>query len=267
MKRWTVFLLLTALMAGAFASWENFTQFLSLKNLRVRADDPVAEALFWQNLEPEMVRFWPLFLLRRENLRQRLEMEAPITVTIEREPLLSFTVEMKPLLPWLLLRWQERDFFLSRGGSIWKKDHPLNARLAEIQLPSSPPVILADSFPSPEGTLEEGQMVSKSIFPVETLAGWIDSLSSTEWFSRMEKLVISRREGQFLLEVFWQLQKKTVRLLFTGDRKRWSEIFSALSQILQQLQFSGEDIIIDTTYSDRIIVRSVQGRGKEGSGK
>ena len=267
MKRWALLLLITALMAGVFASWENFTQFLSLEDLQVRTDDPVAEALFWQNLEPEMVRFWPVFLLQRENLRQKLEMGAPLSVTIEREGLLSYTVDMKPLLPWLLLRWQERDFYLSREGSIWKKDHPLNGRLSGLQPPSSPPVVLADFFPSPEGNLEEGQTISKSVFPVETLAGWIDSLSATEWFSRMEKLVVSRREGQFLLEVFWQLQKKNVRLLFTGDRKRWSEIFSALSEILKQLQFSGEDIIIDTTYTDRIIVRSVQGRGKEGSGK
>ena len=267
MKGWAVFFLLTALIAGALASWEDYTQFLSLGSLRVQAEDPVAEALFWQNIEPEMVRFWPLFLLRRENLRQRLETEAPLSVSIGRESLLSFAVEMKPLVPWLLFRWQERDFYLSRGGSIWKKEHPLNARLRGIHPPSLPPVVLADTFPSPEGTLAEGQMVSKCVFPVETLAGWIDSLSATEWFSRMQKLVVSRREGQFLLEVFWQQQKITVRLLFTGDRKRWSEIFSALSQILKQLQFSGEDIIIDTTYSDRIIVRSVQGRGKEGSGK
>ncbi|NLB84473.1 MAG: hypothetical protein GX791_09575, partial [Synergistaceae bacterium] len=197
MKRWTVFLLLTALIAGAFASWEDFNQFLSLEKLQVRADDPVAEALFWQNLEPDMVRFWPLFLLHREDLRQRLEVEAPLSVTIERKALLSFTVEIKPLLPWLIFRWQERDFYLSREGSIWKKDHPLNTRLAKIQPPSSPPVVLADTFPSPERNLEEGEMVSKSVFPVETLAGWIDSLSATEWFSQMEKLVVTRREGQF----------------------------------------------------------------------
>ena len=52
MTRWALLLLITALMAGVFASWENFTQFLSLEDLRVRTDDPVAEALFWQNLEP-----------------------------------------------------------------------------------------------------------------------------------------------------------------------------------------------------------------------
>ena len=267
MRRWTVFFLLTALIGGVFASWENFNQYLSLGNLRVSAADPVVEGLFWQNIEPDMVRFWPLFLLQREKIRQRLEMQAPLSVAIKRDGLRSFSVEMKPLVPWLLLRWQERDFYLSREGLIWKKDHPLNARLSGIQPPSLPPVVLADSFPSPEGILEEGTIVSNSIFPVETLAEWIGSLSATEWFSRMEKLLVARREGQYLLEVSWQFQKKTVRLLFTGDRKRWGEIFSALSQILQQLQFSGEDIIIDTTYSDRIIVRSVQGGGKEGSGK
>ncbi len=267
MRRWIFFLLMTALFAGAAASWENFDQFLSLGELRIIGDDPVAESLFWKNLEPDMVRFWPLFLLRREDLGRKLEMQAPLSVAISRKGLRSFEVELKPLLPWILLRWQERDFYLSREGLIWRKDHFLNSRLSGIHPPSSPPVVLADSFPSPEGPLEEGQVVSNSVFPTEILAAWIGGLSSAEWFSRMEKMMVSRREGQYLLEVFWQLQKKTVRLLFTGDRKRWGEIFSALSQILQQLQFSGEDIIIDTTYSDRIIVRSVQGGGKEGSGK
>ena len=258
---------LAALFAGMLASWENFGQFLSLGNLRITSDDPAAERIFWRNLDPDMVRFWPIFLLQRDEVRRRLETQAPLSAVIRREGIRSFAVDLKPLVPWLLLRWQERDFYLSREGFIWKKDHPLNTSLPGIHPPAIPPVVLADSFPSPEGILGEGMMVSNSVFPVETLAGWIESLSATEWFPRMEKLLVSRREGQYLLEVFWQFQKKTVRLLFTGDRKRWGEIFSALSQILQQLQLSGEDIIIDTTYSDRIIVRSVQGGGKEGSGK
>ena len=59
------------------------------------------------------------------------------------------------------------------------------------------------------------------------------------------------------------IAKKAVSVLLWGERSRWKEISSAVSQILNQLQLSGGDIIIDATYSDRVIVRS----GKEGSGK
>ncbi|NLK19243.1 MAG: hypothetical protein GX310_05585 [Synergistaceae bacterium] len=109
--------------------------------------------------------------------------------------------------------------------------------------------------------------MANSVFPAGLLAEWLGGLESNGWLGHTRLVEVSKREGKYLLRLKMNFAKKAVSVLLWGERSRWKGISSAVSEILNQLQLSGGDIIIDATYTDRIIVRSGPVGGQEGSGK
>lgn len=267
MGKFLFLLLACSLLLGATISYEGYIQFLSLDSISVQTGDPEAEAFFWKNLGPAELRYWPVFFFRSADLKKKIESEAPLAFSLRRENVSDFFIELEPLHPWLTLRWKEKDFFLTRDGRIWETGHPLNQKLSGIRPPSMPPFLLSETLPSPAGISGEGIVVTSAVFPVAFFAEWVSGLETSGWMPHTRKVEISRREGNYLLRLHLNIGNRTVRILIRGNQARWKEISSAVSQILHQLQFFGEDLIIDTTYTDRIIVRNVAGGGQEGSGR
>jgi len=267
MGKFLFFLLACSLFLGSTLSYEGYTQFLSLDRVSVRTGDPEAEALFWKNLGPAELRYWPVFLFRSADLKKKIESESPLLFSLRRENFSAFFIDLEPLQPWLTLRWKKTEFFLTRDGRIWESGHPLNARFTGIRPPSTPPFLLSDTLPSPAGIPGEGIVVMNSVFPVTFFSEWVSGLETSGWMPHTREVEISRREGNYLLRLNLNIRDRTVQIIVRGDQARWKEISSAVSQILHQLQFSGGNLIIDTTYTDRIIVRNVAGGGQEGSGR
>ncbi len=267
MGKFLFFLLLTAFFAGAAVSTEGYFQFFSLHGLVIRAEDPVAESFFWKNISPDELRFWPLFLWRTDELKKKIETESPLSLKLTGSGIFRFYAELLPLQPWILVHWKDKNFYLTKDGLIWDAGHILNKSLSGIKDPEGPPFFLADDLPSPSQDPEGENLVMKSVLPVDFFADWVEGLETSGWMPHTETVEVSRREGRYLLSLNLKIRSRTVRILLRGDVPRWKDLSSAVSQILHQLQFSGENIIIDTTYTDRIIVRNVEGGGQEGSGK
>ncbi len=267
MGKFLFILLLCSLLLGAALSYEEYIQFLSLDSVSVQTGDTEAEVLFWKNLGPWELRYWPVFFFRSADLKKKIESEAPLVFSLRRENVSDFFIEIEPLQPWLRLRWKEKDFFLTRDGRIWETGHPLNKKFSGIRPPTMPPFLLSEALPSPAGISGEGIVVTSTVLPVAFFAEWVSGLETSGWMPHTREVEISRREGNYLLRLNLNIRDRTVRILIRGDQARWKEISSAVSQILHPLQFSGGDLIIDTTYTDRLIVRNVAGGGQEGSGR
>ena len=264
MKKFARSLAAFSLFLGSVMAWEEFTQFLSLGSLTIRTEAPAAELLLWKSLAPEELRYWPIFLYRSGRLQEKIESELPVLFMLSRDGASKFFITLEPLRPYFVVRWKERSFYLTREGRIWDTAHPANGMLFPVpDLSKSPPFVLADMLPPPAETSGDGSMVTESLFPAGLFAEWLDGLESNGWLGQTRQIAVSKREGKYLLRLNMNIAKKAVSVLLWGERSRWREISSAVSQILNQLQLSGGDIIIDATYSDRVIVRS----GKEGSGK
>ena len=267
MGKFLFFLVVFFFLSGAIVSYEEYTQSLSLDNLMVRSEDPIAEAFFWKNITPQGLRFWPVFLFQANDLKRKIETESPMSFFLKRKGINGFDVELVPLKPWLVLKWRGKEFYLTRDGKIWDSGHPLNEMISGITRPKTPPFVFSEGLPSPSNDLPDGQVVTNTILPMEIFAKWTEGFETSGWKSQIREIGVSRREGRYLLSLSLRIRNRTVKILLRGDQSRWKELSSAVSQILQQLQFTGEDIIIDTTYTDRIIVRNVAGGGQEGSGR
>lgn len=261
MRKFLTFFVLGGLFFGMVLSVEEYLQFLSLASLSVEASDPRAEELFWRHLESEELRYWPLFFITAADRKNEIEREAPVSILLDRKNISGFHVTIEPLKPWIVLKWRENAFYLAQDGRLWSVDHPFNSDSAETSPIVGPHFRLADDLPSPAGGDMESSGVTSCTFPVSFFKEWTKGLEEGGWSLNTEEVVVSRREGNFLIRVKLNEKGKIVQVLLRGDQGRWKEMSSAVTQILQQLHFSVGDLIIDTTYSDRIIVRTVIGGG------
>ena len=243
---------------------EDFFQPFSLRNIQVKSDDPVAELFFWKNISSRALRFWPAFFLGKDELQKTVEAQAPLLCTINRKGIAEAEIRIRPLEPWITAQWGGREYYVSRDGFAWDTANELNKSLKGIVRPKAPLINFTDDFPSP-ALGNTSAIVSRVVFPLELLQGWLDGLSGNRWGAQLEQINVSRREGKYLLKLVFN--KGGAHVLLWGERPRWKELSSALSQIMEQLHFLGNNIIIDTTYTDRIIVRSMARGDQEGSGR
>ncbi len=267
MKVLSLSLLLCSFLAGGLFAGEQFFQPMTLDGPDIVAQDPAAESFFWRNTDPETLRYWPLFFLRSEDLKRKIESSYPLAFSVQRRGVNGAAVLLQPLVPRLSIEWRKKQFYLTREGKLWERDHPLNAVLTGIQPPKSPLFIMSDDLPSPRGTPAEGEVVSSADLPVESYMAWLDGLAKSGWMGAAKSVYVTRRAGHPLLELVLRIKEWNIRLLVRGDQDKWREYAEAVSQILNEFHFSGEDLIIDTTYTDRIIVRRVSRGGAEGSGR
>lgn len=264
MGKWRGLFFLIAFFTGMLFGGEDFFQPFSLRNIRIRSDDPVAELFFWKNISSRALRFWPAFFLEKDVLRKTVEAEAPLFCSIHWTGIAGAEVMIQPLQPWIVAHWDGREYYVSRDGFAWETANELNEKIKGIVRPKAPLITFSEDFPSP-ALGNSSALVSRAVFPLDLLQGWLDGLAENRWVARIEQINVSRREGKFLLQLVFN--KGGAHVLLWGERPRWKELSSALSQIMEQLHFLGDNIIIDTTYTDRIIVRSMARGDQEGSGR
>ncbi len=264
MGKWRGIFFLAAFFSGVVLGSELFFQSFSLRSLRVESGDPVAELFFWKNISSSALRFWPFFFLEKDELKKKIESESPLSCSITRRGIAGAEIRIDPLQPWVTANWSGRDFFVTREGIAWESNLLLNKTIKGISPPKTPLIAFSDEFPPPSGEAP-ASVVSRAIFPLDVLNGWLEGLAANRWISRVERIDVSRREGQYLLKLVFD--KGGANVLLWGDAPRWKELDSVLSQIMQQLHFLGDNVIIDTTYTDRIIVRSMVRGDQEGSGR
>ncbi len=264
MNKRCVFFIFVAFFLGILLGCEAFFQLFSLKSLEVSAAGPVSESFFWNNVSSASLRFWPLFFWEKEKLKKKIESEAPLSFSVDRRGIAGVDIQIEPLYPWVVGRWKENEFYITREGLAWESKHVLNKAIEGIVPPKKPLIVFAEGIPSPA---EDASTLIKILpFPLDLLSGWLDGLSENKWISRVVQIDVSRREGKYLLKLSFN-GRGEAQVLMWGERSRWKELSSALSQIMDQLHFLGENVIIDTTYTDRIIVRSMAHGDQEGSGR
>lgn len=255
---------LFALLLGSIWGCESYFLWLSTKSMRVESLDPVAELFFWECIDPDALRYWPVFFTERGEIRSRIERISPLKCTISRRGVAGTEISIEPLVPWIMAKWGDKEYFVARDGSAWDRSLQLNSVLKGIKPPANPPFIFTDDFPPPFAE-DDSVVVKRAVFSMDTIDEWLRGLSALGWGLQVEKIFVARREGRELVRLV--LNRGASHILIWGEAGGWRGLKPALSQIVEQLHFLGDDIIIDTTYTDRIIVRSAERGDQEGSGK
>jgi hypothetical protein len=245
--RYFFFLFLFSFFAGsAYFLFLNFG-LLSLKGYVLETPSVDIEKRFWELLPAECIRYWPVFVYKFSQIRDLMEKTTPVQVSTEIKGVGLFHTRISYLEPWLMVKWRERVWYLSKEGYMWAPE------LYDFDVPSSPTWEIKESLSRySDVSMPEG--VFPAVFSVEELKRFDGIFCGQSWYTNVNNIGFDRRAGEFLLEISLDLGGKKVVLIINGEENKLYEIDNFLKQVLSQISLDDRNIYIDMSYLDKIVV-------------
>ncbi|MDD2206974.1 MAG: hypothetical protein WCQ97_05690 [Aminobacterium sp.] len=256
MKR--LLLLLSLLMGIVYCIETNFL-LLSAKHIKLELPGPYSEQVFWSHFNSDNLRFFPVVFFSRDEVIEKIEREIPVYFNINMHSLKEIHVSARPLNVWIVLVQKGTHWYLSEDGRIWDgKSVASNFIYGDLVQAGVPVWHLNENFPIPiDGIEEKGRSVFRSALPLDSLKQWVDEIEKNSWGAPINKVKFGRKAGSysFVIEVKWK--KRLVSILLDEDTQRWPIISRALPKVMKDLPEGNEMVEIDTTYGDKIVVRTL----------
>ena len=251
-------LLLLSCISGMLYCIEINYQYLrfrgaSFESLALPPDD-----FFWQRVDAISHRFWPLLFFKRRNIERSIMSIAPIAVSIKMEQNGYFSIAFEPLKPWFMVFWSGGEWFLSREGRMWSVHHELNGIISQQSAIEGPVLVWGDDLPDPVPSgISIERAVSDSSISVQELESWKKVLQESKFYPRISSLTVNRREGKRIVEILERKESGSVRILLDDSPGDWASLLRAVDDIFAQSGPVGKNIVVDTTYSGKILVRVI----------
>jgi len=255
-RRFPRWLLPLVFALGLFIGTENRFQLLRLRALEIRPPGAVPEASLWSALPQSVLRFWPAFLWEAERFRRGIESFYPVRASVGLVGFGKLRISLEPLRPEVLVFWRKAYWFVSTDGRIWRANLRANARFSNMGLPRTPLVVWMDSGPP---LFEFGRLegdVLDSAFPIRQVRGWFDGLKRIGWLGRTRALQIKRIGGRTAVLITLTVSGGEARVVLGEDPAQWGKIAGAVGEIGLRIPGGLSGLWIDTTYRDKIVVRS-----------
>jgi len=95
------------------------------------------------------------------------------------------------------------------------------------------------------------------VVPIHELESWKENLESSGFYRRVSSITISMREGRRIIEILERTGEGSVRVLLGEPPGDWPPLLEAVDDILSQTGTKDRHLLIDTTYSGKILVRVI----------
>jgi len=239
---------------------------MSMRAMSVNASSPDLEERYWDIFPSQSLRFWPLFMRRARDLEVFLEKTAPVLVNTRMTGIGSFVADITLLSPHVVIEWQGEMWCISEEGRMWNLAEG-SFGFSELQIPMRP--IWRMQSPSLIG--ENNQFLPSGVFPsifsTELIDSFLKGLGNASWFDGVEEIALSRRAGDDLFELRYAREGKNFTILIQKSKHDLEELGLVLEYILNRLRLEGGNHLIDATYNDKVVVKSLPAGAGEGSSR
>lgn len=252
------FALFLVFLSGMLYCTEERFQFLRLRSVSFGSLALVSDDYFWKRIEPMSHRFWPLLSLKRGTIEKSIMAEAPVDMYITQTGLGAFDVEVTPLEPWFMVFWSGGEWFLAREGRMWSIHHSMNSIISQQSARERAVLVWGPGLPDPipSGTDIENS-VKDSVIPCNEIESWKEALERAGFYKRISTITVNRGEGRRTVEILERTGEGCVRILLGESPGLWPPLLEAVNDILSQTGSSGKNLLVDTTYSGKILVRVI----------
>ena len=252
-KTWV---LLIAFLGGVACSAEEHFQFFRLRGLRMSLEVGISEVELLSLIPDKEKRNWLLFWLHAKHMANYLESMYPLRTRISFAGWGFFEWKCRPLVPWFVLRWQGKEWYVDEEGLLWATDLPENNIVKGIRRPSGPALLWGDEMPSPQAVVPEGRQIFRSRLPLGMLESWKKTLQLIGWFPLLEEWAVHKRSGIEIVTLRMTLDGRRILLMVDGRDRRWEGLKGAVDVIVRDLTPQQDAVyLIDATYDDKIVVR------------
>lgn len=233
------------------------------REIFIQPEECFTETLLWNNLSGKNVRYWPLLVVGRKAIEEKIEKTIPVKLDFSISGFGRFRIGISPLKPVYIVRWKKILWYVAQNGKIWETSRPFNDLLPGITKPDGPVFEIGAGFPPPlpDGAFERRtDTIYRSLLPMDLMKNWKDEVLRLPWYSILEKLVIQKRAGEYYLVLLLNCKRGPVELLLRADSGTWPGITEALGKIMPGFPEGYKDIYIDATYKDKIVVKDLNPR-------
>ena len=242
---WRLYFL--AFLAGScLCLYEQFQPF-HLKLLQLE-DFSAETELALRNWSDSFLAFHPAWLLAKNDLKE-LERNYPLTIAAEWKAAQGILhLKAVPFEPAMKLIWHHTEYLTGKDGTAWRSD--LWTRALSVEIPELPVLNVGSTFPLMADS--ELDASSRLKVPYAWLSDLWTALYSLQGV-KMHDLELARRGGEDIVTCVFVPAQGKGRFSFTG-------LVSGLEKSLIVVrQLAGEkpdqNIAIDATYADKIIIR------------
>ena len=259
-KKWYGLVMLLAAIGGSFFYLEALFDVLRVRSISFSPQEAVSEGLFWENLNSEYIRWWPLLYLNKREISTEMEQLIPVEVMLRFVGFGKLQVKISSINPSFIVRWENILWYVDLKGKIWKKSQFADSLFPGMGADLKPILEIGNGFPVPLQNADLGnteKAVFQGLLPMDLIQSWIDALSPFPWFEDIEKIVMQRNAGDYLLMLRIRSDKGWIELLLKPDTGKWIEIVEALGKIMPKFPVGYSNIFIDATYKDKIVVKDI----------
>lgn len=252
-----LFLLLSCI-SGMLYCTENNYQYFRLRGVSFDSLALISDDFFWKRLDAASHRFWPLVVAKERGIERSIMAVAPVTVSMRMQQAGFFSIIFKPLEPWFMVFWSGGEWFLSKEGRMWSVHHELNSIISQQSAIEGPVLVWGDDLPDPVlSGINIEKTVADSSIPVPELESWKQALLECGFYSRISSITINKREGKRIVEILERNGPVSVRILLSDSPKDWAALLRAVDDIFAQTGSVGKNVVVDTTYTGKILVRVI----------
>jgi len=253
------------LLGGLWRLNERYT-WMSMRGMSVSAANAALEERYWDVFPSQCLRFWPLFIRKSRDVAVFLERTNPVLVEIRMTGMGFFDADIKLLSPRIVVEWKGKVWCISKEGRMWSlADGSFGFK--ELKIPTKPLWrVLASSVVGEDEQLLPGG-VFPSIFSTDAIDDFLKGLGNASWFGYVEEVTLDRRAGDDLFELRYVREGNSFTILIQRDKHEWEELSLTLEHILDRLGREGGGRLIDATYKDKIVVKSLSAGAVEGSSR
>ena len=237
-----------------------------MREMSVNACSPDLEERYWDVFPSRSLRFWPSFMRKARDLEVFLERTTPVLVNTRMTGMGSFVADIRFLSPHVVVEWQGEMWCISKEGRMWNlAERGFGFR--DLEIPMRP--VWRVCAPSPVGENERvlPSGVFPSIFSTEVIDGFLEGFGNASWFDGVEEIAVSRRAGDDLFELRYAREGINFTILIQKSKHDLEELSLALEYILNRLRLEGGNHLIDATYNDKVVVKSLPAGAREGSSR
>jgi len=244
-RKWRWFSLAFAAGVG-LCVYDQFQPF-HLKSLQLEHFSAETELALreWSN---SFLAFHPAWLLAKDELRE-LERHYPMTIASRWEPwqgVLKLTAV--PFVPAMKIKWRHSDYLAAPNGTVWRAD--LWNRALNLDLPELPMLNVGNQFPLLVDPEAAGPLQLK--VPYAWLADLLTAMNSLKDVT-VSDLLLTRRGGEDVVICNLVPAHGKGRFSFTGNVAGLEKSLIVVRELLKEK--ANQNILIDATYEDKIIIR------------
>ncbi len=235
-------------LAGALWCFNDRCQPLRLRAMQLENFSPDLEKAL-RDWSETFLAFHPAWLLARSDLK-KLEYQYPLTIETSWAPLHgTLHLTAVPFKAVLKLHWKHTEYFAGENGVIWRGE--LWRKSMKVDTPSLPELWVNSDYPlAEEGTLSSA---AKLKVPFAWLWGLRQRLSSLDGKLKVLEAELLRRGGEDLVSCVFGNDADKSRIVFIGRVSLLEKSLLVVRELMHTQ--SGENLFVDATYGDKVIVR------------